>query len=280
MKRILFLLLYFAGTILQLQAQRDYVVITDTVRIQAFDGSAVLQIRNSNYTPGEALFIDADGVVYTDTIGASAGTSIDSVITDNDSIYIYVGLQKFSAPFPEDSDNQTIDKLNLNGTTLELSLENDGEPDQTIDLSSLQDGTGTDDQVIDTFSIDGNVISLSLENDGEPAKTLTVPSVNQIAISDTAMSGTENLNLLTFSSLYGVLSGNTTITVSNTPPIGSSITRNITIQGKLGTETLTLPTTNWTVYGEYIVDEINYLTMEFSNYPDIGLKITAFINQP
>ncbi len=40
-----------------------------------------------------------------------------------------------------DGDNQTIDKLNLDGTTLEVSLENDGDPDYTLDLSSLQ-GSG------------------------------------------------------------------------------------------------------------------------------------------
>ncbi|MEM9849507.1 MAG: tail fiber protein, partial [Bacteroidota bacterium] len=35
------------------------------------------------------------------------------------------------------TDNQTIDKFQLNGTTLSLSLENDGEVEQTVDLSSL-----------------------------------------------------------------------------------------------------------------------------------------------
>ena len=35
------------------------------------------------------------------------------------------------------SDDQTIDQLNLNGNNLELSLENDGQPLQTVDLSSI-----------------------------------------------------------------------------------------------------------------------------------------------
>ncbi|MEO1437400.1 MAG: tail fiber protein [Bacteroidota bacterium] len=35
------------------------------------------------------------------------------------------------------TDDQKIDKLNLNGTLLEISLEGDGENDQTVDLSSL-----------------------------------------------------------------------------------------------------------------------------------------------
>ncbi|MEM1328872.1 MAG: hypothetical protein AAGI23_23140 [Bacteroidota bacterium] len=41
-----------------------------------------------------------------------------------------------------DTDNQTIDKLNLNGTTLELSLEGDEEVDQTVDLSSIDNRVG------------------------------------------------------------------------------------------------------------------------------------------
>lgn len=37
----------------------------------------------------------------------------------------------------KDTDNQTIDVLNLNGTNLEVSLEDDGEATQNVDLSSL-----------------------------------------------------------------------------------------------------------------------------------------------
>ena len=44
------------------------------------------------------------------------------------------------------TDDQTIDVFELSGTDLNLSLENDGEATKTVDLSSLQDGTGTDDQ--------------------------------------------------------------------------------------------------------------------------------------
>ena len=58
---------------------------------------------------------------------------------------------------------QVIDISQLTGTTLELSLSNDGETTKTIDLSSLQDGTGTDDQ---TLSVDssGYTVQLSIED--------------------------------------------------------------------------------------------------------------------
>ena len=44
------------------------------------------------------------------------------------------------------TDDQTIDTLRLTGTVLEISIEGDGQPLQTVDLASLQDGTGTDSQ--------------------------------------------------------------------------------------------------------------------------------------
>jgi hypothetical protein len=68
------------------------------------------------------------------------------------------------------TDDQTIDALQLTGTTLEVSLENDGQPLQTVDLSSLQDGTGTDDQFLTggSFNLLNGVFSLSIE-DGNTA---------------------------------------------------------------------------------------------------------------
>jgi len=67
------------------------------------------------------------------------------------------------------TDDQTVDKLNLNGTTLELSLESDGVADNTVDLSSLQDGNGiydgdgttpagTDVTLTDYINIDANTL--------------------------------------------------------------------------------------------------------------------------
>ena len=41
-----------------------------------------------------------------------------------------------------DSDDQVIDKFNLNGNTLEISLQDDGQADQTVDLTGLKDNLG------------------------------------------------------------------------------------------------------------------------------------------
>ncbi len=75
------------------------------------------------------------------------------------------------------TDDQTVDKFNLNGTTLELSLEDDGVADNTVDLSSLQDGTGTDDQTVDKFNLNGTTLELSLEDDGVVDNTVDLSSL-------------------------------------------------------------------------------------------------------
>jgi hypothetical protein len=96
------------------------------------------------------------------------------------------------------TDDQTIDNFSLNGTILRLSLEDDGQPLQTvnlatintddqnlvtptlvgttlnlgiengtgtsIDLATLQDGTGTDDQNLTTPTLTGTTLNLGIEN--------------------------------------------------------------------------------------------------------------------
>lgn len=75
-----------------------------------------------------------------------------------------------------DTDNQVFDVSQLSGTELQLSLSNDGEATKAIDLSSLQDGTGTDDQQVTSFSINANTLTLELENDGQAPHTVDLSS--------------------------------------------------------------------------------------------------------
>lgn len=60
---------------------------------------------------------------------------------------------------------QTIDVSQLIGANLELSLSSDGEATKVIDLSSLQDGTGTDDQTAAEVvnSPSGNLIATDVQ---------------------------------------------------------------------------------------------------------------------
>lgn len=99
------------------------------------------------------------------------------------------------------------------------------------------------------------------------------------AVENLTMTGTVNLDLSTFDSLEGILTGNTTITVSNTPAVGETFVKNLRLTSDSNTETLTLPV-GWTIYGEYDVLTINKLTIEFSNFLTNGLTVDCFINKP
>ncbi len=75
------------------------------------------------------------------------------------------------------TDDQKVDSFALSGTTLGISLENDGVAPVTVDLSSLQDGTGTDDQKVDSFALSGTTLGISLENDGVAPVTVDLSSL-------------------------------------------------------------------------------------------------------
>lgn len=94
------------------------------------------------------------------------------------------------------TDDQNLVTPTLTGTTLNLGIENG--IGTSIDLASLQDGTGTDDQTIDNFSLSGSTLRLSLENDGQPLQTVNLASINtddQNLITPTLAGTTLNLNI-------------------------------------------------------------------------------------
>ncbi|MBL4670524.1 MAG: hypothetical protein JKY30_14865 [Flavobacteriales bacterium] len=68
-------------------------------------------------------------------------------------------------------DNTDSQTLSLAGTDITISGGN------TLDVSSLQDGTGTDDQTVDVFSLSGTTLSLSLESDGVVNNTVDLSSL-------------------------------------------------------------------------------------------------------
>lgn len=78
-------------------------------------------------------------------------------------------------------DNQQIDVLTLTGDTLNISLQDDGVPNQTINLASI------DNQGTDVFSLTGTTLNLSLQNDGVATQTVDLSS----------LLGTDDQNLTT-----------------------------------------------------------------------------------
>ena len=99
-------------------------------------GSKVYDIANDKY------YVATAGVASTETLTTASAS--------------------FSLLNDAGTDDQEISDFSLSGTTLQLTLEGDANGQQTVDLSGLQDGTGTDDQ---TLSIDstGRVFTLSIE---------------------------------------------------------------------------------------------------------------------
>ncbi len=100
---------------------------------------------------------------------------------------------------PTGSDDQNIQGCGLSGTTLTIGIENG--TSQTVDLSSLQDGTGTDDQ---NLSISGHTLSI------ESGNSVTLPDEDQQTLSfnsSTNYLSISNGNSVDLSSLAGGASG-------------------------------------------------------------------------
>ncbi len=93
------------------------------------------------------------------------------------------------------TDDQIIDVLNLNGTTLEISLQDDGEGTKTLDLSTLN----MDKQTIDVFALSSDVLELSLENDEQDPQTVDLSSFKDNTDNQTIDSLSLNENVLTLS---------------------------------------------------------------------------------
>lgn len=116
-------------------------------------------------------------------LSISSGNSIDisGIDTDNQTLSVDSTATTYSITIEDgnsisfakaagSTDNQTIDTFDLSGNNLRLSLEDDGEAAQTVDLSGYLDNT--DDQTIDVFQLNGNNLELSLESDGQATQTV------------------------------------------------------------------------------------------------------------
>ena len=102
--------------------------------------------------------------------------------------------------------------------------------------------------------------------------------IDGTALYNATMTGTVNLDLSTFTAYRGILTGNTTITVTNTPASGKSFVRSFTIQSS-ATESLTLPAAWKIVNGTYTADgTVNDIQIEFSNFPTTGLLVKVYFN--
>jgi hypothetical protein len=151
----------------------------------------------------------------------------------------------------------------VNWTTVDPILEL-GEAGYETDTNKLKYG-------------DGSTIWSLLDYFGDAA-TPTEEEVIGTASENATMTGTVNLDLDTFSYFEGILTGSTTVTVTNPPTVNKSIVRNLMIKSTT-TQALTLPV-SWTIIGEYLADgSDNYFTIIFSNLTTAGERVVCYISQ-
>jgi len=99
------------------------------------------------------------------------------------------------------------------------------------------------------------------------------------AAEDLTLTGAENISLSTNADMYLKLTGNTTITFTDTPSVGTSIVRTYSVESDT-TETLGIANST-DEFGTYAADgTINEMVVKASNYSTEGLIIRVFFSQP
>ncbi|WP_203296079.1 tail fiber domain-containing protein [Luteirhabdus pelagi] len=139
---------------------------------------------------GTTLSIEDGNSVNLSSIQDGTGTDDQNLTLSGTTLSIEDGNSINLASIDTDTDDQTIDTFSFNTGTgvLTLEIEDDGVAAQTVNLSSLQDGTGTDDQNLtltgNTLSIeDGNSVNLSSIDTDTDDQTLSL-SGNTLSIVD------------------------------------------------------------------------------------------------
>ena len=195
----------------------------------------------------------------------------EKTIVYSSNLIIYFALENSG-----DSGRFNSATLNINNDTtgesfsVEVQRNNDSAP-----CSNGGGGSDSFDSLLDTPATkSGNTLKLVRVN---AAGTLLeyvdhddlLPreaDVIGIADEDISWTGTENIDLSAVDSGRYILTGNTTLTVSNTPSVGESRPINMMISGDFS---LTLPA-SWVIKGTYDGTVENYFSIVFSNWTTEG----------
>lgn len=171
-----------------------------TTNWAAYFGLGDVYIQNGLEVDGSFNFTDGNEslgyVLSTDALGNASWINPSTIFTD--------------------TDDQTI---SLSGTNLSITNGN------TISLATLQDGIGTDNQTIDEFSLSGSTLSLSLEDDGQPNLTVDLSSLNSSNTLDQAYNqgGPGNGRIINATEGAFVITGEDGFSVSGTHGFGATI---------------------------------------------------------
>jgi len=221
-------------------------------------------------TAGTAL----DGTV---TIDSTGGGTISGSITDNQ-----VAIGATTADSIEGSADMTYDS-----TTKTLTLGTDGTAEDKAIIQagtfsvSLNDGDGEfvaqGDFRGGGFSTFGGTGTDVLLDNGATKPILDFTS--ETAIYSATSTAITTLDCDTFDSRYQILTANTDIQWTNTPASGESFVKNLEVVST-ATESLAFSTAT-KIIGSFVSDgtTVNLITVNFANYPTLGLRITVLITQ-
>ena len=161
----------------------------------------------------------------------------------------------------------TIDKV-LATTTSNNVIE--------VDVSSVQDGTGTDDQTIDHIGMNGTTLEMSLEGDGEANQTVDMPfSLPAIGILHTGLSQAittgESESFFSVDDNYDGATCTTTThrSISGSGSLTLHVNKNGTSQASWTVNNTTGTTTNHT---DFTIAKGDYINVEVTAVATSGLE--------
>ncbi|MEM6316307.1 MAG: tail fiber protein [Bacteroidota bacterium] len=158
---------------------------------------SIIPVVGGKFTVGEnGLVINNYSLPVTD------GAANQVLQTDGNGTVAWTNQPTFT-----DTDDQKVNDFSLSGNSLRLTLENDVQGQQSVDLSSFKDNT--DDQTIDKLNLNGTTLEVSLEGDGPVDKTVNLASLN-----------TDNQTLSINNTTLSISGGNS-VDLTNLVPIGT-----------------------------------------------------------
>jgi len=225
--------------------------------------------------------LGVDGIHYAflpKAVGSGGGGgTISGSITDNQ-----VAIGAATADSIEGSADMTYDS-----TTKTLTLGTDGTAEDKAIIQagtfsvSLNDGDGEfvaqGDFRGGGFATFGGTGTDVLLDNGATKPILDFTS--ETAIYSATSTAITTLDCDTFDSRYQILTANTDIQWTNTPASGESFVKNLEVVST-ATESLAFSTAT-KIIGSFVSDgtTVNLITVNFANYPTLGLIITVLITQ-